>query len=86
MSSPLRTCVGCRQVCDQDQLVRMVLRQGVVVPDPARRLSGRGAWLHPSRCCLTTAAKRGAFARSFRRSADVSALAQSGWPEAGIGG
>jgi predicted RNA-binding protein YlxR (DUF448 family) len=37
-----------------------------VVPDPARRLPGRGAHLHPTPACLDLALRRRAFPRAFR--------------------
>jgi predicted RNA-binding protein YlxR (DUF448 family) len=38
----------------------------VVVPDPARRLPGRGASLHPDPACLALAERRRAFGRALR--------------------
>lgn len=67
MDQPVRTCVGCRRTDVQDQLVRHVVVDGQVVPDPARRMPGRGAWLHPDPQCAALAARKGGFARSFRR-------------------
>jgi predicted RNA-binding protein YlxR (DUF448 family) len=37
-----------------------------VVPDPRRRIPGRGAWLHPDRRCVELAERRRAFARALR--------------------
>ncbi|WP_348536603.1 YlxR family protein [Nocardia carnea] len=50
----------------------------VVVPDPQRRLPGRGAWLHPFSSCLRTAVRRRAIGRALRVSGhlDISALEQ----------
>ena len=39
---------------------------GVLTPDPRRRLPGRGAWLHPVPECLTRAERRSAFPRALR--------------------
>ncbi|WP_408607109.1 YlxR family protein [Actinokineospora bangkokensis] len=44
----------------------MVLVGGDVVPDPRRRMPGRGAWLHPDERCLAKAEKRRAFPRALR--------------------
>ncbi|WP_245650799.1 YlxR family protein [Nocardia harenae] len=64
-------------------LLRVVVRVAeagdglpAVVPDPRRRLPGRGAWLHPLSACLSTAHKRRAFGRALRVSGhlDISAL------------
>lgn len=75
---PQRTCIGCREVVDQNQLKRWVLKvengKSIPVPDPTRSFAGRGAWLHPNPDCAQRAVKRGAFARSFRTNVDVSAL------------
>ena len=38
-----------------------------VRPDPGRRLTGRGAYVHPRTDCLALAERRRAFARSLRR-------------------
>ena len=38
----------------------------VVVPDPACRLPGRGAWVHPRTGCLDVAEKRRAVPRALR--------------------
>jgi predicted RNA-binding protein YlxR (DUF448 family) len=37
-----------------------------VLPDPRRRIPGRGAWLHPDRRCVELAERRRAFARALR--------------------
>ena len=39
---------------------------GELVADPAARLPGRGAYVHPSRSCLDLAVRRRAFARALR--------------------
>jgi predicted RNA-binding protein YlxR (DUF448 family) len=36
-----------------------------VVPDPRRRIPGRGAWLHPDQRCVELAERRRAFARAL---------------------
>jgi predicted RNA-binding protein YlxR (DUF448 family) len=37
-----------------------------VVPDPLRRIPGRGAWVHPDPDCVTLAQRRRAFGRALR--------------------
>jgi uncharacterized protein len=62
----VRTCVGCRTRAPADGLLRVVAVHGVLVPDPRRRLPGRGAWLHPDPECLHRAERRSAFPRALR--------------------
>ena len=70
---PVRTCVGCRKRVPVTELLRVVARDGALVPDPRRRLPGRGASLHPTPECLHAAERRRAFARALRSSAPVEA-------------
>ncbi|MGH3804046.1 MAG: YlxR family protein [Pseudonocardiaceae bacterium] len=71
----IRTCIGCRERADIAELVRIVAiaQDGVerVVLDTARRLEGRGAWLHPGPDCAALAQRRNAFGRSLRRKSPV---------------
>ena len=70
----LRTCVGCRKKEAAAELLRVVIDGSrsengdvrVAVPDPARRLPGRGASLHPDPACLALAERRRAFGRALR--------------------
>ncbi|WP_189168772.1 YlxR family protein [Pilimelia anulata] len=63
-------CVGCRGRAPATQLVRVVARAAgagwSVQPDPGRRLSGRGAHLHPDPACLVLAERRRALGRALR--------------------
>ena len=49
-----------------DGLLRVVVVDGVLTPDPRRRLPGRGAWLHLTSECLDRAERRSAFPRALR--------------------
>ena len=66
-SAPVvRTCVGCRGRAAKSDLLRVVSRDGEIVPDPQARLPGRGAYLHLSQKCFEQAGRRRAFARALR--------------------
>ena len=77
---PVRTCIGCRKRELAVELLRVVAVDGngepAVTVDPARKLPGRGAWLHPDPRCLDTAIRRRAFARALRitGSPDITAV------------
>ena len=76
MHQPLRTCVGCRAVRPQAELLRSRCLNGKVLPDRsvgtgAERhgredspKTGRSAYLCPARACFEQAARRGGFARA----------------------
>lgn len=76
-TGPVRTCAGCREQDAQTALLRFALRpeaRGVapsLVPDPKRRLGGRGVSVHPRRRCLSQAVRRGGFARALRTHVEV---------------
>ena len=63
---PVRTCVGCRARAHQGDLLRVVVVAGRLVPDPHRDHSGRGAYVHPTGTCVSTALARKAFGRALR--------------------
>lgn len=77
----VRTCVGCRSRASATELLRVVAISGAdatgyqLVPDPLRRLPGRGAHLHPDTACLTQALRKRAFGRALRLSAGIDATA-----------
>jgi uncharacterized protein len=80
--APMRMCVGCRLRAPASELIRFVaggtgddLR---LLPDPSRRLPGRGAHLHPDPACFALAERRRAFGRALRLSgvADTGLLAE----------
>jgi predicted RNA-binding protein YlxR (DUF448 family)/ribosomal protein L30E len=67
-SGTARMCVVTRQVKPIDELIRFVLSpQGDAVADLKRKLPGRGLWISLSREAVAEAARRGLFAKSFKR-------------------
>lgn len=76
-----RLCLATRQVLPVSRMLRFVAGpDGRVVPDLARRLPGRGAWVRATRADLETALKRKAFGRAFKGKAtpapDLAALVE----------
>jgi predicted RNA-binding protein YlxR (DUF448 family) len=68
-ADPVRTCVGCRKRAPASQLLRVAVPASgplILTPDPARRLPGRGAYLHVQPDCLAQALRRRAFGRALR--------------------
>lgn len=76
---PQRTCIGCRQVKDQDDLIRFVRApDGEILVDLKGRLPGRGAYVCNSRDCIGLAVSKQQFSRALRsecRPADAAGLA-----------
>jgi predicted RNA-binding protein YlxR (DUF448 family) len=48
------------------ELLRVAVVDGALVLDLRRRMTGRGAWIHPDLDCLTKAERRRAFPRALR--------------------
>ncbi|MFS0868013.1 YlxR family protein [Microbacterium sp. 179-B 1A2 NHS] len=63
---PVRTCVGCRARAPRSSMLRVVAVDGALVPDEDAVLPGRGAWVHDTDSCVTTALRRRAFGRALR--------------------
>ena len=75
---PVRTCIGCRERAEQDELARFAVVDGVL--EEGRRLTGRGAWLHPSRACFEAAVQRRAFNRALRTFVSIPLDLKDTWP------
>ena len=72
MRNVIRTCIGCGQKKEKDQLIRIVSGpDGVVRLDRKGRGEGRGAYLCDDRACLEKAIRSRALNRTFRRSVPV---------------
>ncbi|WP_199039235.1 YlxR family protein [Glycomyces salinus] len=76
----VRMCVGCRRRDAAFELLRVVVHRSEgsparLVPDPRRRLSGRGAHVHHDLNCLDQAVRRRAFARALRTEEPVDVAA-----------
>lgn len=64
---PQRTCIGCRQVGNKRELIRIVRTpQGEIHLDPTGKRSGRGAYLCPNERCLQQALASKQLAAAFR--------------------
>ena len=69
----VRTCVVCRKRAPRTELLRVVVRDGQLMPDDSAVLPGRGAWVHPTARCLDQAVSRGVFSRALRVSGRLDA-------------
>lgn len=71
---PQRRCIASGEVRPQSDLLRFVVSpDGVIVPDPAGKMPGRGIWCLPRRDMLEHARRRRRFARSARANVTVPA-------------
>jgi uncharacterized protein len=67
-TGPLRLCAVSRVQLPVEQMIRFAAGpDGVVVPDLAQRLPGRGVWVELNRVQLGLAVKRAVFAKSMKR-------------------
>ena len=63
---PMRQCVGCREMKEKRQLIRVVKSpEGEVSLDFRGKLPGRGAYVCPDPACLARARKSRALERAF---------------------
>jgi len=73
-ATPERTCIVTREAGSSADLIRFVVSpDGVVVPDVAHKLPGRGVWVTAERDKVAEAIKSKAFNRACRRQVTVAA-------------
>ncbi len=64
--TPMRMCIGCRQMHPKSELIRAVKSpEGEVSLDATGRKNGRGAYICRSADCLQKAIKSNALSRAF---------------------
>ena len=64
--TPLRQCLGCREMKPKPELVRVVRSpEGTVSLDPRGKAPGRGAYVCPNPDCLKKAQRSKALSRSL---------------------
>lgn len=64
--TPRRKCMGCQEVKDKRELIRIVRSpEGEISVDFTGRKAGRGAYLCPQNACLEKAMKTKALERSL---------------------
>ncbi len=67
MSSPPRTCLGCRAVKEKISLVRFTAKGGALSPDLNGAASGRGAYVCIDEGCFREAFnKKDVFSKALR--------------------
>lgn len=90
---PMRMCVGCREMKEKRELIRIVRTpEGETLIDPTGKKSGRGAYVCRSPECLKRAIKQKQLERQLQASltdevnkalmAEMNRLATEGIPEA----
>ena len=71
---PMRMCVGCREMKEKKELIRVVRSpEGEVSLDPVGKKSGRGAYVCRSAECLKRAIKQ----KQLERQLDVTLPAET---------
>ena len=63
---PLRMCIACRQMFDQETMIRFVCNDKITELDTPKKKFGRGAYICKDEKCLKAAEKKNLLARHFR--------------------
>ncbi len=71
--TPMRMCVGCREMKEKRELLRVVRSpEGIVSIDHKGKAPGRGAYICKSEACLTRAVKQKQLERALETKIDDS--------------
>ena len=70
---PQRQCIGCGQMKDKKQLIRILKTpENEIIIDATGKKNGRGAYLCNDKECLLKAIKQKGIERSFKMAIDLS--------------
>lgn len=65
---PLRKCVGCQEMKEKKELIRIVRTpEAEVLLDPTGKKSGRGVYICPNKECLKNALKTNRLQKSLEQ-------------------
>ena len=65
---PVRRCVGCQEMKEKKEMIRVIRTQeGEFLLDATGKKNGRGAYICPSGECLRKAVRNRGLERSFRQ-------------------
>ena len=65
--TPMRKCVGCNEMKDKKELIRIVRSsEGVMNVDVTGKMSGRGAYICKCLACFDSAVKAKRLERAFK--------------------
>ena len=65
--TPLRKCIGCNEMKDKKELIRIVRNnEGVINVDPVGKMAGRGAYICKNAECFDAAVKAKRLEKSFK--------------------
>ena len=65
--TPLRKCIGCNEMKDKKELIRIVRnKEGDMSIDLTGKMAGRGAYICKDRKCFDMAAKAKRLEKSFK--------------------
>ena len=73
----MRTCIGCRQVKNKKELIRVVKnKEGQVFVDLTGRQNGRGAYICANKDCLEKAIKTKSLEKTLKTAIDGEIITQ----------
>ena len=69
---PQRQCVGCREMKNKKELIRILKTDDGIIIDETGKKNGRGAYICPNADCLRKAVESKGLERSFKAPVDKS--------------
>jgi predicted RNA-binding protein YlxR (DUF448 family) len=76
---PTRRCLGCRRNDKKDALLRVVAVEARCVVDWEGVLSGRGAYVHPTRKCVVNSLRRDVWPVALKKAPGLDVTELENW-------
>ena len=76
---PTRRCLGCRRNDNRESLLRVVAVEAKCVVDWEGVLPGRGAYVHPTRKCMTNSLQKNVWPHALKKVTGLDVTELENW-------
>ena len=72
--TPMRRCIACMTSYPKDELIRLTVKDEIIIRDGDKAADGRGYYICPRKACLEKVIRKKVFNRILRRNMNLNQI------------
>ncbi|MGN0673524.1 MAG: YlxR family protein [Anaerovoracaceae bacterium] len=72
--TPMRRCIACMTSYPKDELIRLTVKDEIIIRDGDKAADGRGYYICPRKVCLEKVIRKKVFNRILRRNMNLNQI------------